>query len=84
MAIFNSKQIEKLKKENEELKNKIHLFSEQEEIYNNLEDSLRRIQNEIDLLNEHKHDLRDEIMILENDRKIKESELNELSNKIRK
>ncbi len=82
MAIFNSKEIDGLRKENQELKNQIHAYSEQEEAANNLEDILKRLQGELGELNSSKDELADEIQMLRNDKKIKESELNELSNKI--
>ncbi len=82
MAIFNSKEIEALRKENQELKNQLHGYSEQEEKAGELGDLMRRLQGEIADLNSERGDLSDEILILKNDKKIKESELNELSNKI--
>ncbi len=82
MAIFNSKINEALRKENQELKNQLHVYSEQEDKANDLEDILKRLQGEIAALYSAKEELSDEIQILKNDKKIRESELDELSNKI--
>ncbi len=82
MAIFNSKEIEALRKENQELKNQLHDYSEQEDNKNDLADMLKRLQGEIASLVLLKEELNDDVLILKNDKKIKESELNEVTNKI--
>jgi len=82
MAIFNAKEIEILKKENTELKKQLESFTSKADLYENLEDILKRLRNDISELNEQKQTLCDEIQILKNDKNIKESELQELTNKI--
>lgn len=82
MAFFNSKEFENLKKENEELKKQLNIFIEQKDISADTEEIRKRLRIEIADLNEQKNDTLTEIQILNNDRKIMESELKELANKI--
>ena len=82
MSIFNSAEIKALKKENQELKNRLQSYSEKGDKLSDLEVILRKIRSEIAKMNETKENLNDEIKILLADKKIKESELNELSNRI--
>jgi chromosome segregation ATPase len=82
MTIFNSKEIETLRAEIQQLKNQLQIYRGQEEKFSDMEDSLKKLDAEIAELNLIKVEAQDEIKILNNDKKIKESELNELSNKI--
>ncbi len=74
MGFFKSKEIEQLKLENEELKNKFHIMYEKEENVRNLDIVLKRLRSEVVQLNEKKNSVLREIELLMQTEKEKHAE----------
>ena len=61
MKFFNSKELEELRQENDELKTKIQRVYEKEETAQNLEKILKKLRSEISILNDRKNSITKEI-----------------------
>ena len=73
MGIFKSKELEQLKAENEELKNKFHVMYEKEENAQKLDQVLKRLRAEVVQMNEKKNGTQREIeLLIEQEREKKE------------
>jgi chromosome segregation ATPase len=82
MGLFNSKELEELKKENEELKTQIQRIYEKEESANNLEKVLKKMRAEITQLIERKNNIIREIDSLAIQEQQKREQMIELDQKI--
>ena len=59
MGLFNSKELEKIRNENEELKTKFHFMYEKENQAENLKKSLINLKKEISETNTSKNEIKD-------------------------
>jgi chromosome segregation ATPase len=82
MKLFNSKELEELKKENEELKTKIQRVYDKEESAQNLDKVLKKIRSEIAILNDQKNNIIKEIDSLAEQEQQKRNQMSELDQKI--
>ena len=82
MKLFNSKELEELRKENDELKTKIQRVYEKEESAQNLEKVLKKLRAEIVLLNERKISIIREIDALGVQEQQKRNQMIEIDQKI--
>jgi chromosome segregation ATPase len=82
MKLFNSKELEELRKENDELKSKIQRVYEKEESAQHLEKVLKKLRSEIVVLNERKTSIIREIDSLGANEDEKRNQVAELDQKI--
>ncbi|MDR3627793.1 MAG: hypothetical protein P4L45_13210 [Ignavibacteriaceae bacterium] len=82
MKLFNSKELEELRKENDELKSKIQRVYEKEESAQHLEKVLKKLRSEIVVLNERKTSIIREIDSLGVNEDEKRNQVAELDQKI--
>jgi chromosome segregation ATPase len=82
MNFFNSKELEELRQENDELKTKIQRVYEKEETAQNLEKLLKKLRSEISILNDRKNNITREIDALDLQEKQKRDQMIELDQKI--
>ncbi|MGA7719932.1 MAG: hypothetical protein WCA84_02020 [Ignavibacteriaceae bacterium] len=82
MKFFNSKELEELRQENDELKTKIQRVYEKEETAQNLEKILKKLRSEISILNDRKNSITKEIDALDLQEKQKRNQMIELDQKI--
>ena len=79
MGLFNSKELEKLRTENEELKTKFHFMYEKENQAKNLNKTLFNLKKEISDTNASKNELMDSLSELKLKHKHKESEVEQMN-----
>ncbi len=82
MGIFNSKELQQLKAENEELKTKFQFMYEKEENAKKLEEVLKRLRKEVSELNDRRNSLKESIAAIELEEERKREEINELEQRI--
>ena len=78
MGLFNSKELEKLRNENEELKTKFHFMYEKENQAENLKKTLINLKKEISETNASKNEIKDSLGELKQKHKRKESEVEQI------
>ena len=79
MGLFNSKELEKIRNENEELKTKFHFMYEKENQAENLKKSLINLKKEISETNTSKNEIKDSLGELKLKYKRKESEVEQMN-----
>ncbi|MHB1686461.1 MAG: coiled-coil domain-containing protein [Ignavibacteriaceae bacterium] len=82
MSLFNSKELEQLRNENEGLKTQLHFITEKQENARYLEELLKRLRKEVSQLNSEKNVVQEDINLLKTEEYQKREQLAEFQRRI--
>ncbi len=82
MGLFNNKELEQLRNENEELKTELHFIAEKQENARYLEELLKKLRKEVSQLNKERNDVKEKINFLNAEEHQKQEQLAEFQLRI--